>query len=114
MTTEQKLATIVETQVKGGCDKYVWTIGAALRPDGELIREHGRHNNAHHTGHVLLVLLDQEGLRAAYGETIIARREGDKAQTGERTVGEAGRPSGHAHERNRPPSHPRRLAFRRK
>lgn len=62
MTTEDKLHAIIEARVKGGYDSEFWTNG--MRVISQSLYDH-----ADNRWHILEILLDPAGLRAAYGET---------------------------------------------
>ncbi len=69
MTTEQKLAAIIKAQVKGGCNKWEeMDVDTRLVPNGciETTTPDGSM-----IGHVLEILLDPAGLRAAYGDGVV-------------------------------------------
>src|SRR3954453_18081528 len=63
MTTEQKLAAVIAAQVKGGFRRFA---DADCKRICERIKPHSSDDGR---DALLFVLLDPEGLRAAYGET---------------------------------------------
>ena len=71
MTNEQKLQAVIRAQEQGGCSKF--QAPGRLSKFGYLV------DAPHERGeHVLEILLDPEGLRAAYGETKIETGEGKR------------------------------------
>ncbi len=72
MTTEQKLAAIIEAQVKGGYDGFAG-IKDRIEPQDSITKplfwaKPDGHQLSHF--HPLEILLDRAGLRAAYGESV--------------------------------------------
>ena len=77
-SNEELLRKVIEAQVKGGCDTYETTfdiVNMEINEDAEVI-----FSNKGMTAfgasvvqrHVLQILLDTDGLKAAYGEQIYA------------------------------------------
>jgi hypothetical protein len=68
LTAEQKLTQIIEAQAKGGCD--IFQISKPLEVDGDGVYCLGHGDVA---THILEILLDREGLRAAYGRGLACK-----------------------------------------
>lgn len=67
-TTAQKLAAVIAAQVKGGCQSWGGMSAITLLvSEGGAIRD--KDTKLH--GHVLEILLDPAGLRAAYGSEMV-------------------------------------------
>lgn len=79
MTTEQKLQAVIEAQVKGGYDFWEKRLGGTKLGQDEYgpsigrytLSDDGRLQDYEWAYGVIEVLLDPEGLRAAYGESYI-------------------------------------------
>ena len=71
LTTEQKLTAIIEAQVNGGCEKFQHCGGGAIQDWGVVIFiDDGTPSYEA----VLMILLDPQGLRAAYGGKRLSER----------------------------------------
>ena len=70
MTPEQKLAAIIEAQVKGGFDKFDPFLGHRIFAlnEGNYVRSGTSIvTGGYSSAHILEILIDPWGLRAAYG-----------------------------------------------
>lgn len=67
MTPEQQLKEIIEAQVKGGCKSHAWFLQTGytfvIAADGEIEWDNYDEETV---GHILAILLDPSGLKAAY------------------------------------------------
>ncbi len=68
MTHEEKLKAVIEAQVKGGCTNWEWWIPGDTpdHQDGTLREE--IYDIGLDKAHILQILLDTHGMKAAYGE----------------------------------------------